>query len=53
MTPRVEQDPQLPLERSLPQRSYTDEAEFARERDPVLFRRLVLRRPGRQPGRPR
>lgn len=41
MTPRVEQDvaqdPQLPLDRSLPQRSYTGEAEFARERDLVLF----------------
>ena len=41
MTPRVgqdvAQDPQLPLARSLPQRSYTDEAEFARERDQVLF----------------
>ena len=27
----------VPLERSLPQRSYTEEAEFARERDQVLF----------------
>ena len=27
----------VPLERSLPGASYTSEAEFARERDPVLF----------------
>ncbi|HTT51302.1 MAG TPA: aromatic ring-hydroxylating dioxygenase subunit alpha [Streptosporangiaceae bacterium] len=37
MSPRAEQDPQLPLDRSLPQRSYTDEAEFAREREGVLY----------------
>ena len=30
-------DRQIPLERSLPRASYVDEAEFARERDAVLF----------------
>jgi hypothetical protein len=47
-------EPEIPLERSLPGPSFTAEPEFAREREAVLFADwFCVRRAGGVPGRAR